>query len=452
MSTCDAAAPVARILADFVTVARWDDVPDAVRHEAKRSLLNSLGAALGGARDPVVDAAIAMLAPFAGPPQATVIGRAGRLPVPDASFVNALAANVLDFDDTHLRTVIHPSAPVAPPLLALAEHRRLRGADLLLAFVLGVEVACRLGNCVSPGHYARGWHITTTCGVFGSAAGSARLLGLSSAATAHTLGIAASLSSGLVESLAAGAKSIAMGNAARNGLIASLAAERGVTAAERAIEGRNGWARACGDEPNVTELLGDLGARWESALNTYKPYPCGIVLHSVIDACLELRRQHAIAPVDVAHVVVTGNPLLLARADRPVHNVRDAQISIHHSVAVALMHGAAGLTEFSEAVVADPAVAALRARVTAQADTAIPVEAARVSVTTAAGARHDVEITHARGSLAAPMTDGEIADKARALARHGCPSCDIAGVIAAVWALDRSDDVATLMAMLRPAG
>ena len=254
---------VGRTWGAFIAGARRDDVPAAVRHEAKRSILNCLGAALGAASYPAVDAAIATLQPFAGPPQATVIGRAERLDILNASFVNAIGANVLDFDDTHLRTVIYPSAPVAPPLLALAEHRGLGGAELLHAFVLGVEIECRLGNSVSPGHYARGWHITTTCGVLGAAAGSARLLGLDAETTAHALGIAASQSGGIVENLATGAKNIAMGNAARNGLLAALASERGCTAAARAIEGPLGWARAAGDEADVDELLGGLGERWE---------------------------------------------------------------------------------------------------------------------------------------------------------------------------------------------
>ena len=442
---------VGRTWGAFIACARRDDVPAAVRHEAKRSILNCLGAALGAASYPAVDAAIATLQPFAGPPQATVIGRAERLDILNASFVNAIGANVLDFDDTHLRTVIHPSAPVAPPLLALAEHRGLGGAELLHAFVLGVEIECRLGNSVSPGHYARGWHITTTCGVLGAAAGSARLLGLDAETTAHALGIAASQSGGIVENLATGAKNIAMGNAARNGLLAALASERGCTAAARAIEGPLGWARAAGDEADVDELLGGLGERWELARNAYKPYPCGIVLHPVIDACLALRERHGMSAAEVAGVTVSGHPLLLARADRPVENERDAKISIHHSVAVAFLLGAAGLREYSDAVVGNAAVVALRQRVRAEADASIPVGAARVSVRTANGETFSAEVAHARGSIELPMTDADIETKTRELAKAGCPSCDVGRVIDAVWMLDRSADVGKLMALLRKA-
>ena len=122
--------------------------------------------------------AMRVLMPLSGADRVTVLGRAERLDPLGAAFVNAIGGNLLDYDDTHLRTVIHPTAPVAPAALALAEQRGLSGAAMLHAFILGAEVECRIGNAVSPGHYARGWHITSTCGVFGAAAASAKLLGL----------------------------------------------------------------------------------------------------------------------------------------------------------------------------------------------------------------------------------------------------------------------------------
>ncbi len=212
-----------------------------------------------------------------------------------------------------MRTVIHPTAPVAPAALALAEQRGLSGAAMLHAFILGAEVACRIGNAVSPGHYARGWHITSTCGVFGSAAASAKLLGLDAAQTWNALGIAASQSAGIVENLPSAAKNVSVGNAARNGLFAALLAEQGYTAAPAAIEGALGWARAMGDDPVVAEITQDLGTRWEIQNNTYKPYPCGIVMHAVIDACLALRRNHALTAAEIAEVTYPAtNSCLIA--------------------------------------------------------------------------------------------------------------------------------------------
>src|SRR5271165_6774718 len=157
--------------------SQWQDTPAEIRHEAERTIMNFVGTALGGCREEAIDLALRALGPFFGPPQATVIGRSERPNALFATFLNAVSANVLEFDDTHLRTVIHPAAPVAPALFALSELRPVSGQELLHALVLGVETECRIGNAISPAHYRRGWHITSTCGVFGAAAAAAAAAG-----------------------------------------------------------------------------------------------------------------------------------------------------------------------------------------------------------------------------------------------------------------------------------
>src|SRR3954447_856754 len=348
-------------LAQFVASSRWDDIPAEVRHEGVRGLLNFVGCALGGARDEAMDIAINVLSPFFGPPQATIIGRTERPDALHAAFLNAVSANVLEYDDTHLATVMHPAAPVAPGLFALAELRSISGRELLHAFVLGVEISCRVGLGVMPTHYRRGWHITATCGIFGAAAASARLLGLDARQTAWALGHAATQSASLVESLGSMAKSLGVGNAAKNGLVASLFAAGGFTGPDQPIEGRYGFTSVTSDSADLARMTDGLGERWEVLANAYKPYPCGVVLFPVIDACLELRARHAPAPEAIDHVVVRGHPLMRERTDRPdVATGRDAKVSLQHSVAVAFLFGAAGLTQYEDACVADPAVCALR--------------------------------------------------------------------------------------------
>ena len=294
------------MLADFVAGTVWVDVA-AQSHEAKRSILNFFATALGSAHDPAVSAALRTLLPFSGAATSAIIGRPERLDAMGAAFVNAISANLLDFDDTHLDTIIHPAAPVAAPVLALAQARGLSGQDVLTAFILGVEIECRVGNAVSPGHYARGWHITSTCGVFGSAAACAWLLRLPADRISNAIGIAASQSAGIVENLPSAAKNVSVGNAARNGLFAALLATEGYSASPRAIEGPLGWARAMGDEPDLERLTGGLGTTWEIAKNTYKPHPAGIVFHSVIDACFRLREKVGPRIEDIASITVEGS-------------------------------------------------------------------------------------------------------------------------------------------------
>src|SRR3954452_723429 len=314
-------------LAQFVAASRWEDIPPEVRHEGVRGLLNVIGCALGGAHDEAMDIAVRVLAPFFGPPQATVIGRGERPDALNAAFLNAVSANVLEYDDTHLGTVMHPAAPVAPGLFALAELRPVSGRDLLHAFILGVETSCRVGLGVMPTHYRRGWHITATCGIFGAAAACARLLGLDVRQTTWALGHAATQSASLVESLGSMAKSLGVGNAAKNGLAAALFAASGFTGPETPIEGRYGFASVTSDSADLARITDELGKRWEILANAYKPYPCGVVLFPVIDACLDLRPRHTPVPDAIDHIVVHGHPLMRERTDRPdIASGRDAKV------------------------------------------------------------------------------------------------------------------------------
>ncbi len=440
---------VSRTLADFVAATSWTDV-QAQSREGRRSILNFFATALGSARDPVVTAAMRTLMPFSGAGTSTIIGHSQPVDALCASFLNAVSANLLDFDDTHPETIIHPAAPVAAALFAAAETRKLSGREVLTAFILGVDVECRIGNAVSPRHYARGWHITSTCGIFGAAAACAKLLRLPADGIANAIGIAASQSAGNVENLPSAAKNVSVGNAARNGLFAALLAQQGYEAAPRAIEGPLGWARTMGDEPDLPRLLDGLGETWEIAKNTYKPYPAGIVFHSVIDACLTLRERIGRSVDRVESVTVQGSALLLARGDRPVNNERDARVSIHHCVACGLLLGKAGVTEFAQATVIRPDIAQMRQKVRAELDAQMPDGAARVTLRLSAGEVFTETVTSPRGSLAAPLSDREIEEKLREGVRTGQSDWDADRVIDAVWRLDTVDDFAELLRSLRP--
>jgi 2-methylcitrate dehydratase PrpD len=271
------------------------------------------------------------------------------------------------------------------------------------------------------------------------------LLGLNADQTWQALGIAASQSAGLVENLPSAAKNVSVGNAARNGLFAALLAEQGYTAAPAAIEGALGWARAMGDKPATSEITGELGERWEIKKNTYNPYPCGIVMHAVIDACLTLRRDHALTAADIAAITISGDQLLLDRGDRAVANERDARVSIHHCAAVSFLFGAAGLQAFSDETVGDPAVQALRGRTQARLDTNSPRGAATAEVRTVDGRTLIATVVHPRGSEVHPLSDEDIEEKVRDLARQGSFLGRIDDVIAAVWCLDTSRSLAGLL-------
>src|SRR6185312_14994393 len=332
-------------LARLVVDTKWEDIPAEARHEAKRALLNFFAVALAGCRTEPVEIALKSLAEFSGGKQATVVGRRERIDALSAAFLNAAGANVFDYCDTHLPTVVHPTSPLAPAMLAMAELRRVTGPEFLLAFILGFEIECRVGGAVSPGHYPKGWHITSTCGVFGAAAGAAKLLDLSEAQIVWALGNASTQSAGLCECLGWPAKSVSVGNAARNGLFSALLADKGFEGPPEPIAGAQGFLAAMGEPPNWSALLDGLGKSWEVANNSIKPYPAGFVIHPLLDIALDFRRAHPQAAIE--RVAFRGNPLLLQRTDRPnVATGREAQVSLQHAVAAALVRGQAGLAEF----------------------------------------------------------------------------------------------------------
>lgn len=443
---------VTRELAEFVAGSQWRDVPPAVRREGVRGLLNYVGCALGGCGDEAIGLAVRVLAPVFGPPQAGIIGRSERCDVLNAAFLNAASANVLEYDDTHLPTVMHPAAPVAPGLFALAEAKGASGVDLLHAFILGVEASCRVGNALMPHHYRRGAHITATCGIFGAAAAAGKLLGLDAVRMNWALGHAATQSAGLVESLGSMSKSIGVGNAAKNGVAGALFAEAGFTAAESAIEGRYGFAKVASDTVDLGKIGAGLGTQWEILANAYKPYPCGVVLFPVIDACLELRKRIAVPAGEIARILVRGHPLLRERTDRPdVDNGREAKVSLQHSVAVALLHGAAGIAQYEDAAVKEPAVLALRAKVAAEDDASIPVESAYVAVEMPDGSRIEETVRAGRGTPGRPMSDLELDAKVNECAAFGAPFVDVPALIAAVRDIETLGDAAHIMRMTVPA-
>ena len=441
--------PVTEILARWAVATPCEALPAAVAHQAKRSLMNFFAVALTGCRDATIETTLASLAAFSAGGQATVIGRRERLDPLSAAFINAAGANVLDFCDTHVPTAIHPTAPIVPALLALAEMRRVSGRDLLLALVLGQEIACRIGLAMSPSHYNRGWHITATCGVFGAAAGSGKLLGLRTEQMIWALGLAATQAAGLCECLGTPAKSVGVGNAARNGLWSALLAARDFAGPAEPLNGVQGYYHALGEEPDLWQLAGGLGETWEILKTSYKPYPCGFVVHPVLDCVLDWRRAHP--TVIVEQVAVTGNPLLVARADRPnISTGRESQVSVQHAVAAALLTGKAGLEQFTDACVQDAQVQTLRRKVSVTGDASIATTAAAVAITSADGAVHELKQAAARGSDDNPMSDRDLEEKLRDAAAGWNPRHDIAPLIEAIWRVDESADVARLAAMTVP--
>jgi 2-methylcitrate dehydratase PrpD len=443
--------PPTAALAKFVFDAEITALPTNVRHEARRAILNWIGCAVGASHHATVDRALAALHPDVGPAQATILGRHERVDMLHAALMNGMSSHTFDFDDTHLRTVIHPTGPVASAILALSEYTPVTGERLMHAFILGVEVECRIGNAVYPSHYDVGWHITGTTGVFGAAAASGKLLGLDEQQLVWALGIAATQASGLREMFGSMCKPLHPGMAAKNGLCAALLARQNFTSATQGIEGKRGFANVLATQRNFGEITEGLGESWELLANTYKPFACGIVIHPTIDGCIELRNEHHLNAASIASVELAVHPLVLELTGKTTPLVGlEGKFSVFHSAAVALIDGAAGEDQYSDSRVVDPEVTALRDRVRAAVSATIKEDAADIRITLRDGRVLERRVEHAIGSLARPMSDADLESKCRALCDPILAPSEIDALIERCWKLDALKDASQLARMTVP--
>ena len=444
-----AAPPITSILARFVAAHPSRGWNDAVEREAHRTFYNWLGCAIGAARHEAADAAVAAVALLQPPAQATVLGRGEQVDMASAALVNGITSHTFDFDDTHLKTIIHPAGPVASAVLALAEHRGLSGRDVLDSLVLGIDVACRIGNTMYPDHYDRGWHITGSTGTLGAAAGCARLLKLDEARTAMALGIAASQPVGLREQFGTMTKPFHPGGAARAGLMSALLASQGFTASPRALEAPRGFVQVVSDKRAWNEVTDELGERFEISFNTYKPFACGIVIHPSIDACCQLKAQ-GIQPEEVERIELRVHSLVLELTGKkePKDGLQ-GKFSVYHGCAAGLMFGRAGEAEFADDVVNDPRVVALRDKVQATVDDSIDEAAVHVTAHLRDGRRVQVQVEHAIGSLQNPLTDRQLEAKFAQLVDPVLGAVRSREITQACWKLGSLIDVRALTALCR---
>lgn len=404
-------------LARYVVESRFEDIPANVRHEALRSLINWTGVTIGGARHETVEAAMAALAEFSGPPQATLFGRPEKLDILHASLINGMASAVLDYDATQYKlTNIHPSGPVLPAVMALAERQPVSGEEFLHAYLLGIEISCRLANVIF-GHKNPGWHVTGAVGAIGAAASAGRLLGLDEHAIARAFGIAATQPGGIREMYGTMCKSFTPGRACQNGLASALMAAKGFGSSEESIEAPMGFAKVLADVTELNGLTENLGGEFEIMTNIYKPFACAIVLHPIIDGCIQLRNEEGLTADDIESVALRVNPnvVKLAGRENPATGL-EGKFSYGHAVALAIVHGAAGEPQFTDALANDPGLATLRGKVTAEVDEKIVKDEAHIAITLTDSRALDRHIPHALGSLENPMSDQDIQEKFNSLA------------------------------------
>lgn len=491
----------AQRLADFAVRVRKDGLPDGLTEKVTGHLLDLVGNSLAALPQRPGAAVRELAEEWGGAPAATVIGSATKLPAPSAALVNGTLAHTLDFDDTHLPSVLHPSASVLPSALATAEASGATGARLLAASAVGIEVTCRLGMAQYDAElgnsvfFERGLHATAICGAIGAAVAAAMLRGLDADGVRSAIGISASMGAGIIEANRTGGtvKRVHCGWAAHAGVVAADMARLGLTGPPTVLEGRFGFFQAyCGDrfdaDTVTSALLDGLGQRWELSRLFIKPYPCNHFTHAGMDAAMRLRRR-GLDPERVARLTLgVPAPVLRTIAEPAAEKARPrsgyhAAFSGPYTVATGLLAepvtepasapasapvpapvpasgGTAGPPgaprglgvfhqDFTDEAAADPARLALAERVTCVADeecTAVfphqfpAVLTAELDDGTAMTARVMVN----RGSPENPLTPGELTAKFLANT-HGAGDDQAVRTLAdRIWALPTAPDTAAL--------
>ncbi len=449
---------IAAQLADFATATSYASLPDEVTHQARRCLLDTLGAALAGGYHSASGRIIkAVVADFDEPPVATVIGSKLRRSPMTAALANGVMAHALELDDGSKHATYHPGTSIIPTALALGEQLATDGRGLLTAIVLGYEVSLRIGAAVNPSHYLRGFHPTGTVAHFGTTVAAAKLLELDAGQLINALGLAGSLASGINQYEADGSnvKHLHPGNAARDGILAALLARAGLTGPEEVIEGRLGFCHCFADEYELSGITRGLGETFEFLNIYFKPYCSCRYVHYAIECTLNILREHPLAYEDIASIRVLTHRNAKQGSDIPDYRTPlHARTSLQHGIAAILVFGKASLAEYTEAALQDRRLRQLSSKITIEVDPELQRQYPDprpmvVEIRDREGNSYSSRVDYAKGDPQNPLTDAELRTKFAEVTDGILDEPAARAIIETVMLADDLDTVADLSRLLQ---
>jgi len=454
--------PYSQALGKFVSGLRLAEVPEGVVEKAKLVLLDTLGVALASSTMDFGAMVTRVAQRLGGAAQSTLIGAQGKVAAANAVLANGTLAHGLDYDDTLEEAIVHTGACAWMTALAVGEEVNASGQTALEAAIAATEVLCKVG-LVAPGKFhARGFHPTAICSTFGAAAAAGKLYGLAPAQWSDAFGLCGSQSSGIIEYLADGTwtKRLHPGWSAHGGVIATMLAREGFRGPGKVFEGTHGFFHAFGGENQFRfEKLTELGKEWETPRLTFKSYPCGSISHPYMDCAYKLKQKYSPAPENITEVVcrTAQGPVHrlwepLADKQRPVSSY-GAKFSLPYSIAVMLVHGRAGLEEFTDAAIRDASVLGLAKKISYTLDPSIDYPrhfSGHVKITLNDGTVLEENQAHPRGGLEDPLPPQEIEEKFRANARLALPAEKVEQVLEAARRVEKLPAISILTDLLTP--
>jgi len=448
----------------YVARARYRDIPNDVVRLARGFILDGLGVALAGSTDECSRIIQRHIRHAAGRGESTLLGTSLTAPIAKAALANGVAGHAMDYDDTQLSTskeavyglLTHPTTPVLAAALAVGENAKISGAEFVLAYVLGVEVECRVADAINPRHYQSGFHSTATMGGLGAAMAAGKILGLKEEPLTRVLGIAASMASGLRENFGTMTKPLHAGRAAENGVNAALLARDGFTAANNILEARRGFFNAMAGGYDETKISGRLGSPYfmkEPGISI-KPYPSGSLSHPAQDLILDLVRQHDLKAGDIERIEVGTNSNVPNALIYPMPKTAlEGKFSIPFCMAIAVVERKAGIVQFQDRKVRDKKVIELMKRVTLYIDDELEKLGydqvrSRVRIALKSGRMIEGRYDVARGHPEKPMSWAELGDKFRDCAALVLPDKNAEDVVELIARVEELKSLSPLIRAL----
>jgi len=437
-------------LAQFVADSRMEDFPTEVIEAGKKCLLDWIGVAFGGMKDPSVKIMIDLMKEMGGKGQASLLGYGVKTNVLNAALINGTMSHALDYDDAHSGSRSHPSAPLIPAVLSVAEWRRQSGSEWIAAFIAGFEVSTRIGLILGKSYYESGWHATSILGRFGAAAGAGRLLRLNERQLATAFGLAATQAGGLRRVFGTMGKPFHAGKAAMDGILSASLSQRGFTAPEDVLDGKPSFLDMFFREGESIQTVEGLGKDWQVLKDCFKPYAACLLTHPLMDGLIWIKNQYPIYPHLIEEVHLEVAPLCLSVTDNPSpKDGLEGKFSLYFCAAVAMLHGQGKNSLFTDEGVQDPLVKDLMGKIKARANPALKETEANVKVRLKNGTEFSRDVSFPKGDPRNPLTFDEIEEKFRDLVEPLLPKKRMDQLVEMIHGLESLQDVGKLMKLCR---
>lgn len=449
---------VANELAKFIVQTGLGSVPTSVLKRTKFSFIDCLGTTLAGSCEPAAHKLVRYIERIGGNPVASLVGHKIKTSTYNAAMANGTMGHILDYDDMSSSLIGHPSVPILPTVLALGEENKISGKDALLAFILGIEVECKIGRGIIPKHYENGWHPTSTIGIFGATAAAAKILGLSQEEVVCAFGIAGSESSGLRENFGTMVKPFHAGRASAKGILAALLAKEGFTSATDIFGGEWGFCRVMTGECGEERIIDTLGNPFEieNPGITIKPYPTCGATHPAIDAVISLAKYYDlraddVEKIDCGTVPIAKDVLIYPKPSTPL----EGKFSMPYCLARALSERKVELSQFTDDKINEPMIRGIIDKVNmyiAPEMAALGYRGtfnAKVKIVLKNGRKYERTVDHARGDPANPFSEDELMAKYSDCAALALHPEQIEKSRKMVLDLEQLPDITTLMDIIR---